>query len=91
MSDGKSRARRSDDSATLKANTLIRAAEILGGLDALSAYLSVPRGDLLAWMAGAGEPPLPSFLLAVDVVLEDSEIYGVGANSREVCRDNARR
>jgi hypothetical protein len=79
VSDRKSTGRRSFNSATLKANTLIRAAEILGGLDALSAYLSVPRATLLAWMAGVGEPPLPPFLLAVDVVLEDSETYGVGA------------
>lgn len=89
MSDGKSRARRSVDGATLKANTLIRAAEILGGLDELSAYLTVPRPSLLAWMAGAGEPPLPSFLLAVEVVLEDSETYGLGASSREARRENA--
>lgn len=88
MSDGKSRWRRSVDSATLKANTLLRAAEILGGLDPLSAYLTVPRGDLLAWMAGVGEPPLPSFLLAVDVVLEDSETYGLGASIREARREN---
>ena len=62
---------------------MIRAAEILGGLDQLSAYLGVRRADLLAWMAGVGEPPLPSFLLAVDVVLEDSETYGVGARRNQ--------
>lgn len=86
MADGKIRAERRFDSATLKANTLIRAAEILGGLDQLSAYLTVPRANLLAWMAGAGEPPLPPFLLAVDVVLEDSETYGVGGR-REAQRE----
>jgi hypothetical protein len=87
VSDTKSTARRSFNSATLKANTLIRAAEILGGLDELSSYLTVPRANLLAWIAGVGEPPLPPFLLAVDLVLEDSETYGVGAR-REARREN---
>lgn len=87
MPDRKSRSQRSFNSATLKTNTLLRAAEILGGLDELSAYLGVPRPQLLMWLAGAGEPPLPPFLLAVDVVLEDSETYGVGARLDEARRE----
>lgn len=84
MQDEGSRSERYFDAATLKANTLIRAAQILGGIERLSAYLSVPQSDLIAWMAGEGEPPHPTFLLAVDVVLEDSETYGLEPRPRRV-------
>jgi hypothetical protein len=66
----------------VKVSTLLRAAEILGGIEQLSAYLSVPRSELLAWLGGYREPTTASFLLAVDVVLEDSETYGVNGRGK---------
>jgi hypothetical protein len=88
MSDNERRTERTIDVPALKQKTLLRAAEILGGVERLSVYLGVPRADLLAWMAGNGEPPLPTFLLAVDVVLEDSEAYGLGAPPKEKRGEN---
>jgi hypothetical protein len=75
-------ARRGSDTAsrTVKANTLLRAAQIMGGLDPLCRYLSVPRNDLIAWMAGDAEPTLGAFLLAVDLVLQDSLEHGRNSN-----------
>jgi hypothetical protein len=62
---------------TVKSKTLMRAAALLGGIDRLATYLGVSRPDLFNWMAGHGEPPDATFLLAVDVVLEDSENNGI--------------
>lgn len=52
----------------------------MGGLDPLCRYLSVPRNDLIAWMAGDAEPTLGAFLLAVDLVLQDSLEHGRKSN-----------
>jgi hypothetical protein len=59
------------EESIVKANTFIRAAEILGGIGSLAAYLGAEQGELLAWMSGAMEPPSGAFLLAVDLILED--------------------
>jgi hypothetical protein len=80
MAESPRLARRLSNKA-VKANTLLRAAEIVGGLDALCRYLSVPRDDLLSWMAEEADVPLAPFLLAVDIVLQDSEAYGLKAKS----------
>ena len=57
---------------TIFVRTLEVAAELLGGDRALARYLSVPMADLFAWMRpGAGPPPLPVFLKAVDLVMNE--------------------
>lgn len=58
-------------STSSKASALIRAAAVFGGVDLLSVYLGVPIDDLRKWMAGDGEPPYSTFMLAVDAILEE--------------------
>jgi hypothetical protein len=67
------------EEAIVKANSLIRAAEIMGGIAPLAAYLGAEQRDLLAWMSGASEPPSGAFLLAVDLILEDTSGRGPGS------------
>jgi hypothetical protein len=47
---------------------LKRAAEILGGEDALREVLQVPGHRLYAWISGHETPPMGAFLKAVDVI-----------------------
>jgi hypothetical protein len=49
---------------------LLRAAEILGGPEALVDYLGVPPARLAAWLRGEGDPPADVFLRSVDIVVE---------------------
>ena len=56
--------------ATVYARTLRRAAEILGGIDQLRAYLRVPGPQLRAWLEAAEKPPLDVFLKIVDLIYE---------------------
>ena len=52
--------------------TLQKAAELVGGHKKLARRLRVPQGELQKWMAGVGKPPMPTFLRAVDIVLEET-------------------
>lgn len=70
------------DESIVKANSLIRAAEIVGGIGPLAAYLGAEQGELLAWMSGAMEPPSGAFLLAVDLILEDGGASRPGSMPR---------
>ena len=47
---------------------LHRAAEILGGRDALRRRLNVSALVLGVWLAGAETPPADAFLKAVDII-----------------------
>lgn len=51
------------------AKAFVRAAELLGGSEALVRHLGVRRHDLLAWMTGSARPPMHVFLRTVDVLL----------------------
>ena len=53
---------------------LRRAAEILGGTEALQKYLQVPGSELHRWLAGESVPPKGIFLRVVDVLLEEQEL-----------------
>jgi hypothetical protein len=50
--------------------TLIRAAQIVGGPEALALRLNVTPSHLALWMSGAEPCPPNIFLRAVDLVLE---------------------
>jgi hypothetical protein len=52
------------------AGVLVRAAEILGGPQALSEYLEVPATRIDPWLSGQSPPPADVFLRAVDLVVE---------------------
>jgi hypothetical protein len=54
--------------ATVRAQTLRRAAEIAGGLSRLSAHLRVPERALEVWLTGTQPIPEEVFLRAVDIV-----------------------
>jgi hypothetical protein len=58
------------DSNSVRAQTLARAAEILGGSRPLRAYLNVSALVLGMWMSGAAPAPTDVFLKAVDLVVE---------------------
>ena len=50
--------------------TLLRAAGILGGMDALAERLQVHPALLAMWLRGTGALPQDVFLKVVDIVLE---------------------
>ena len=52
------------------ARALTRAAEILGGTEALVSYLNVPKSDLRRWMQGEARLPDHVFLKVVDLLAE---------------------
>lgn len=52
------------------ARVAARAAEILGGVAALSDYLKVPQADLILWIKGDEKPTTKSLLDMVDLLLE---------------------
>jgi hypothetical protein len=49
---------------------LKRAAESLGGLERLAAFLNVPAADLRAWIAEKHVPPREIVAIAFDVIAE---------------------
>lgn len=49
--------------------TLRRAAEVIGGFEALAAYLDVRPLHLHAWMNGTHETPTDVFLKVVDLLM----------------------
>lgn len=55
---------------TVHTRALQRAAEMLGGTDALCAFLAVPRRRLELWMSGQIGLPGDVFLQVVDILLE---------------------
>ena len=55
---------------TVQARTLRRAAELVGGDDALARQLKVNPKHLDLWVRGLAEPPADVFLKAADIVSE---------------------
>jgi hypothetical protein len=55
---------------SIHARVLARAAEILGGVAALSDYLQVPREILMLWIKDEREPTTAAFFHAVDLLLD---------------------
>jgi hypothetical protein len=71
----KTKARRTAENAlsdTYKA-ALGRAAELVGGVQQLSARLRVPVADLVGWIQGERQPPMGVFLQVVDLLIEQSK------------------
>ena len=68
--------------------TLRRAAEVIGGFEALAAYLDVRPLHLHAWMNGTHETPTDVFLKVVDLLmyehcaLADRQRLHSGASAR---------
>jgi hypothetical protein len=56
--------------ADVRARTLRKAADIVGGRDALRGRLHVSALVLALWMSGVESPPTDAFLKAVDIVEE---------------------
>ena len=57
-----------NESQSVYARALRRAADILGGKDMLRAALHVPMPSLDQWLEGRSEPPVDVFLKAVDIL-----------------------
>jgi hypothetical protein len=57
---------------TVQIRALQRAAEILGGVDALRTYLNVSTFRLEAWLDGRATPPDAVFLRVVDLLSADA-------------------
>ena len=54
---------------TVYTRVLHRACQIAGSVERLAVRLRVPSVSLLRWLEADGEPPIPVFLKAVDIVL----------------------
>ena len=52
--------------------TVARAAEYLGGAQALCDRLGVPMRELTFWLEGKSTPPPAIFLKVIDIVLEET-------------------
>lgn len=53
----------------LEARTVLRAADIVGGLDRLAAHLDARGEDVEAWLAGTVALPEPIYQRCVDIVV----------------------
>jgi hypothetical protein len=58
--------------AKVYSRTFQKAAELCGGQPKLARRLRVPLADLAKWIAGDAAPPLPIFLKAIDLVLDET-------------------
>ena len=56
---------------TVYVGTLTRAAELVGGAEALALRLKVTPSHLALWLKGMVSPPSDVFLKAADIVSED--------------------
>lgn len=52
--------------------TFQKAAELAGGLKKLARELRVPIAEIEKWIADREAPPMPTFLKAVDFVLDET-------------------
>lgn len=69
--------------STVHARALARAAEILGGVAALSEFLQVPHEELMHWMEGEVSPTTQAFHDAIELLLQaDSEFAPEFAKKR---------
>jgi hypothetical protein len=59
-------------SHSVYSRTFQKAAQLAGGPRKLARHLRVPIADLESWIAGREAPPIPSFLKAVDYVLDET-------------------
>jgi hypothetical protein len=57
---------------TVYARALHRACVLLGGIHQLALHLDVSDEQVEEWLDGNDDPPMDVFLVAVDVVLADS-------------------
>lgn len=55
---------------TVHARAIMRAVEILGGVDEFSRRAKVSPYDISLWSSGKSMPPMDVFLLAVDVITQ---------------------
>jgi hypothetical protein len=59
-------------SPSVYSRTFVKAAELAGGHKQLARQLRVPLAELEKWIADQDVPPMPIFLRAVDLVLEET-------------------
>jgi len=54
----------------IRTRTLRTAADALGGSRKLRDALGASSSEIVAWLAGTEEPPMPVFLKAVEIILD---------------------
>ena len=69
--------------------TLQKAAQLAGGTKQLARQLRVPLAELQKWLAGSDTPPMPVFLRAVDLVLDETSASGSDPSDPPAPRDCA--
>ena len=67
--------------ASVYSRALLKAAELLGGRDALAKILQVPSAELERWIADEAKPPREMFLRVVDIILDETTPGGVDDTS----------
>jgi hypothetical protein len=58
--------------ASVYSRAVRKAAETIGGREALARALQVPLADVEKWILGEKKPPRDLFLRVVDLLIEDS-------------------
>jgi hypothetical protein len=58
--------------SSVYSRTFQKAAQLMGGQKKLARLLRVPLAELEKWIAGKEAPPMPTFLKAVDLVLDET-------------------
>ncbi len=58
--------------SSVYSRTFQKAAQLVGGQQKLARQLRVPIVELEKWIAGKEAPPMPTFLKAVDLVLDET-------------------
>jgi hypothetical protein len=69
--------------SSVYSRTMQKAAQLAGGEKKLARYLRVPISELQKWMAGQDTPPIPTFLKAIDLVLEETPSPSAGSEPGE--------
>jgi hypothetical protein len=59
---------------TVHARAIVRAVEILGGVDEFAKRANVSPYDISLWSSGKSMPPMDVFLFAVDVISQRAAV-----------------
>jgi hypothetical protein len=78
-------------SPSVYSRTFRKAAELAGGQKQLARQLRVPLAELEKWIADEDVPPMPIFLRAVDLVLEETSPGAADPGEPPAPRDCAAR
>jgi hypothetical protein len=58
----------------VQSRVLRRAARVVGGYAPLQQHLRASREDMISWIRGAAVPPVSTFVLLVEILLDAGEL-----------------